>query len=101
MLNLIAHAGEVHTTAGEAVNHSNKNSSIMWVILLLAPITIVLVAHSILKLKFSSTLLLLSLFLIGFSIYSYITPGAYTAISLVAGFTIVFTLTFAGIISKK
>jgi hypothetical protein len=101
MFNLIAHAGEVHTTVERAIKHSSENTPIMWAILLLVPFLIAFVAHSALKLKVSSTLLLLSLFLIGFSVYSYVTPGAYTAISLVTGFAIVFTLTFIGLVAKE
>jgi len=95
-----AHAGEVHKTAIDATQHTASDPKIMWLVLILMPFMIFLIARRIFKLKIDVTLLLISLFLICFSVYSYHSPGIYTALSLIFGFTIVFLQTFFGL-SKK
>ena len=95
--NFLAHAGEVHKNAVEATKHTASDPRIMWLLLVLMPFLIFFVARKVFKLKPDVTLLLISLFLICFSVYSYHSPGIYTALSLVTGFTLVFLQVFFGL----
>lgn len=97
---LLAHAGEAHETVAEATAHSEASTAVMWLILLLTPFVLIVITHILMKQKFTVSALVIGLFLIAFSVYSYQSPGIYTAVSLVAGFFLVFILMFAGLTAK-
>lgn len=97
---LLAHAGEAHETIAEATAHSAENTAVMWLILLLTPFVLVVITHIFMKQKLALSALVIGLFLIAFSVYSYQSPGVYTAVSLVTGFFLVFALMFAGLTAK-
>lgn len=100
MFHLFAHAGEQHETAAEAAVHAGQDPIILWLILLLVPVVIAFFAHNIFKLKMLNTLLWISLFLIGFSVYSYQDPGPHTVVALAGGFGIVFITTILRLASE-
>ncbi len=97
----LAHAGEAHETAAEAAAHNATDPSIMWLVLILTPFLLIVITHIFMKRKVTVSALVIALFLITFSIYSYQSPGMYTAVSLVAGFFLVFALMFAGLTAKN
>jgi len=101
IIQLLAHAGEVHETVVEAAKHTAQDPRVLWLVLMLSPILIALITNYLLKLKLSTTLLSIGFFLIGFSVYSYQSPGIYTVVSLVGGFAMVFALTFFGLTAKE
>lgn len=97
---LLAHAGEHHETAAEAAQHASEVSvapaTIFWLVLLVAPLFLFLGLHA-LKLQLATKLLIVSTFLIGYSVVSYQHPGIYSAIALTVGFGIVFVTSLAGL----
>lgn len=98
---LFAHAGEHHETTAEAVNHASTGivigtTELFWLALLLVPSVLLLVLHAM-KCKLTTKLLVLSVFLITFSVVSYQHPGPYSVIALAVGFGIVFLLSIAGL----
>jgi hypothetical protein len=102
---LFAHAGETHETAAEAAQHASTGivigtTQLFWLTLILVPSILLLILH-VMKCKITTKLLLLSVFLILFSIVSYQHPGAYSVIALAVGFGIVFLLSIAGISSSE
>lgn len=87
----LAHAGEQHDTVEAAAAHATQNSNlVLWLILLLIPIVITFFMHNIFKTKPLNTLLGISIFLMGYSVYTYQDPGMHTFIALALGFGIVF-----------
>lgn len=97
---LLAHAGEVHKTAVEATVHSASDPTVMWLVLILTPFLLIVITNVLMKQKATISALVIALFLISFSVYSYQSPGIYTAVSLVTGFFLVFGLMFAGLTAK-
>ena len=97
---ILAHAGATHSTVAEATAHSASDPVVMWLILLLTPFVLVVITHIFMKQKLTVSALVTALFLITFSVYSYQSPGVYTAVSLVTGFFLVFALMFAGLTAK-
>lgn len=99
-----AHAGEHHETAAEAAQHASEltisTAAVFWLVLILAPAIVYLILH-LLKVKLPNKLLILSLFLIVFSIISYQHPGAYSVIALSVGFGMVLLLTMAGLSTNQ
>jgi hypothetical protein len=85
----------------DAAQHTARDPKILWLVLMLAPVLIAVITHYVLKLKISTTLLSIGFFLIGYSVYSYQSPGIYTVMSLVSGFALVFALTFFGLTAKE
>ncbi len=105
ILQLLAHAGETHQTATEAAQHASGGLTIstpllFWLAIIVIPSVLVLVMH-IFKLRLTTKLLALSIFLIVFSVVSYQHPGAYSVIALSVGFAIVFLLSIAGLSAKE
>lgn len=97
---IIAHAGEAHESVVEATAHSASDPLAMWILLFLTPFILLAFTHVVLKQKVTVSALVLGVFLILYSVYSYQSPGFYTAVSLVTGFFIVFALMFAGLTKK-
>ena len=98
---LLAHAGEVHETTVEASRHQSSGitlstTTMFWIVLIFVPIILWGIMH-FLKLALSTKLLVLSTFLIIFSVASYQAPGVYSVISLVIGVATVFILTIVGL----
>lgn len=98
-----AHAGEQHTTTAEAASHAAEatitSGAVFWLVLLICP-TLLLLLFQLFKLQFSTRLLLLSVFLIVYSIISYQHPGIYSALSLSIGFGIVLFLSISGLAAE-
>lgn len=102
---LFAHAGETHQTAAEAAQHANtgvvlSTPLLFWLGLLLIPSVLILIMHT-LKLRLSTKLLAVSVFLIIFSVVSYQHPGPYSVIALSLGFGIVFLLSILGLSAEE
>lgn len=102
---LLAHAGETHETATEAAQHASGGITLsaallFWLGLLLIP-SVLMIAMHLLKCKITTKLLVLSVFLIIFSVVSYQHPGAYSVIALSVGFGIVFLLSIAGLSAES
>jgi heme/copper-type cytochrome/quinol oxidase subunit 2 len=102
---LFAHAGEHHETATEAAEHAAQSvtistSLLFWLALIVIPIIIALVFKAC-RAKLSTTLLVISTFLIVFSVVSYQQPGLYSVLSLSIGFAIVFLLSIIGLSAKE
>lgn len=97
---LLAHAGENHETAAEAAQHAAgftiHASALFWLVLLFGS-ALILIILQLVKIQLPTKLLLLSFFLITYSIISYQNPGLYSAISLSLGFGIVLFLSLAGL----
>ena len=97
---LLAHAGENHETAAEAAQHAAgftvHANALFWLILLFGS-ALILIVLQLIKIQLPTKLLLLSLFLIIYSIISYQNPGLYSAISLSLGFGIILFLSLAGL----
>ena len=98
---LFAHAGEAHDTMTEATQHQSGGitlgvATMFWIVLIFVPIILWGIMH-FLKLALSTKLLVLSTFLIIFSVASSQAPGVYSVISLVVGFATVFILTIVGL----
>lgn len=100
MLTYFAHAGEDHETAAEAAAHAAQDPLLLWIILLLVPVVIAFFAHTVFKFKLLNTLLLISVFLIAYSVYSYQDPGLHTAAALASGFGIVFITAIVRLVSE-
>lgn len=96
----LAHAGEQHDTTTKAVLHMSQDPVLLWLILILLPIVIAFFTHTVFKMKLFNTLLWISFFLIGFSVYSYQNPGAHTIAALGSGFAIVFVTAILGLTSE-
>jgi hypothetical protein len=98
---LFAHAGENHQTAAEAAQHASGGVTLstpvlFWLALILIPL-ILLIGMHLLKFKLTTKLLVLSTFLIIYSVVSYQHPGVYSVLALTTGFSIVFLLSIAGL----
>lgn len=90
MVNLFSHAGEHHESVVESASHVGQDPLLLWTLLFLAPIVIAFFTHSVFKWKVLNTLLAISVFLIGYSVYTYQDPGLHTVVALGSGFGIVF-----------
>lgn len=104
---LLAHAGEHHETAAEASQHATQtggvtlsSSVLFWMTLIAVPL-IILAIGQLLKLQLSTKLLLVSSFLVVFSIVSYQEPGAYSIIALTVGFAIVLVQSLIGLSANE
>lgn len=101
-----AHNGEVHESATEAAQHA-ANSGItittatsFWLALLIIPIILLLVMN-FLKFRLTTKLLIISVFLIIYSIASYQHPRIYSAVALSVGFSIVLAQSIVGLSGKE
>lgn len=102
---LLAHAGEHHETTAEAARHAASGITLstpllFWLALIIIPLVLLLAMHA-LKLKLTTKLLVVSVFLIVFSVVSYQEPGVYSIIALSTGFGIVLLQTLAGLSAKE
>lgn len=104
MNTFFAHAGEHHETAAEAAQHAAgitiTPAAIFWFVLLVAPLFLFLSLH-FLKCSLATKLLVVSSFLIGYSVVSYQHPGIYSAVALSIGFGIVLVTSIAGLMSTE
>lgn len=96
MINLIvlAHAGEEHQDVAQSTSHLLSDPTFLWLILLLAPFLILFICLNVLRLRLNTSLLILSGFLIVYSVLTYKAPGAYTMVAMSVGFVIIFLTTF-------
>lgn len=105
ILKLLSHAGEHHETISEAVKHSTQteplatSSLVYWLVLVGMPI-LLLFTLKLFKAKIPVILLLISTFLIIYSVWSYQQPGIYSAVALSVGFCIVLVQTIIGLTNK-
>lgn len=105
-LTFFAHAGEHHETTAEAAQHAvNSGVTIstpvlFWLALMIVPI-ILLGIMQLLRWKLPTKLLVISTFLILFSVISYQAPGVYSVIALGVGFAIVLVQTMVGLSANE
>ncbi len=100
----LAHAGHDH--AEEAVKASRFSDLLaqplfLWSALVVGVLLIALFAQYVFKLQLTTTLLVISVFLIIFSVFTYQSPGIYTAVALSVGFGLVLVTTLLGLSSKS
>lgn len=89
---LLAHAGHDHVEATTSWTDSLTQPLTLWLVLIIGLGLIVILSQLVLKWKTSTTLLLVSTFLIVFSIFSYQNPGGYTVLAIAGGFGLVLFL---------
>lgn len=101
-LQLLAHAGEHHESTAEAVQHAANSGIIIseallfWLTLIIVP-ALLFGIMQLLKWSLPIKLLVISTFLIIYSIVSYQNPGIYSAVALSVGFGIVLLQTILGL----
>lgn len=106
ILQFLAHAGENHESASEAIQHAASggiiisSAQLFWLALIIIPV-ILYGAMQLLKWSLNIKLLVISSFLIVFSVVSYQEPGIYSAVALASGFGIVFVQTMIGLSDSR
>lgn len=82
---LFAHAGHLHTETVTNAGITFNYTTVMWAILIIGMFLLFVTSHFVAKAKITTSMLATSLFLLTFSIFSYLHVGPYSFIALVGG----------------